>query len=81
MSKQLAIMKQVGYGCRDTGRPCLFFSTHIDESSCALQVLFGKDANDVITSSGVYNVKDLEGQPCWVEVKGNVIRFLEIAKI
>lgn len=81
MEKQLAIMKDVGYGLRDTGRPCLFFSTYISEGGAALQVLFGKDANKVVTDTGVYDVKDLEGKPCWVKADGRTITFLEVAKI
>lgn len=81
MEKQLAIMKNVGYGCRDTGRPCLFFSTYISEGSAALQVLFGKDADKAITDAGVYDIKDLEGRACWVKAGVHNITFLEIAKI
>jgi len=81
LAKQLAIMKDVGYGLRDTGRPCLFFTTYTGECSCALQVLFGKDADRVIKDARVYDIRDLEGNPCWVEKEGNLMRFLKVAHI
>ena len=70
-----AIIKEVGFGCRDIGQPCLFFTTYINECSAALQVLHGDEAMKVIKASGVYDVKKLEGKPCWVEVSGNAISF------
>ncbi len=77
----MAIIKQVGYGNRDTGRPCLWFVTHLNEASAALLVFFGKQANDIIQSSGVYDVKELEGKPCWVTRHGRTIKFERLAKI
>jgi hypothetical protein len=77
----LAIMREVGYGNRDLGRPCLWFSTYIDESSAALQVLQGDEAEEVIRESGVYDVRDLEGKPCWVDTSEHGrIRFMRVWK-
>ncbi len=81
MSRQLAIMKEVGFGCRDVGKPVLFFSTYINEYSAALQIISGDKALDIIEESGVYDIYKLEGKPCWVEINGNSVIFLSIAKI
>jgi len=81
MARQLAIMKDVGYGNRDLGRPCLFFNTYITEGTAALQVLVGDEAEKAIRESGVYDVKELNGQSCWVEVDGWSIVFEGVAKI
>lgn len=79
--KKLAIMKDVGYGCRDTNGVCLWFDTYVTEGTAALQVLFNPEADKVIRASGVYNVRELEGKPCWVEDNQGMIHFLEVAKI
>ncbi len=77
----MAIIKQVGYGNRDVGRPCLWFTTYLTESSTALHVFFGKQADDIIQSSEVYDVRELEGKPCWVTRHGQTIKFERLAKI
>ena len=79
--EQLAIMKDVGYGLRDIGRPCLFFAAYISEGLCSLQVLLGDAADKVIKDAKGYDVKSLEGKPCWVEVDGNITTFIRVAKI
>lgn len=68
MSKQLAIIKEVGYGCRDVGRPVLWFTVSTCDCGCALQVLSGKEADALIRDYGVYDVQELNGKPCFVEV-------------
>lgn len=75
MDKQIAIIKKVGYGCRDVGYPVLFFSTMISESSGALQVLSGEEAACLIKAYGVWDVKELEGKPIWVTKDGSCIRI------
>lgn len=81
MTKQLAIMKNVGIGMRDCHSPVLWFSAFISEGSAALQVLNWDRAKDLIAKSGVYSVLELEGKSCWVNVGDNMIKFLELAKI
>jgi len=78
--EKLAIMKEVGFGCRDIGKPCLFFTVYITECSAALQVLGSDEALKVIADSGVYDVKRLEGKPCWVTVENNTIKFIRVWK-
>lgn len=74
--KQLAIIKQVGFGNRDVGHPVLFFSTYIEEGHAALQVLDGTEALDFIKAYGVYDVKDLEGKSVWVECSRGMIKIV-----
>ena len=82
MSKQMAIIKDMGIGLRDIGSPCIWFTTYISECSAALQVITGKDQiYEFIKASGAKDISDLEGEPCWVEADNSTIRFLELIKI
>ena len=69
-NEQLAIIEGVGFGNRDVGSPVLFFSTMLSEGTGALQILGGKEALDLIKAYGVYDVKDMDGKPIWVECNG-----------
>ena len=84
--KKLAIIKRVGYGLRDVGIPCLWFETYISESHAALQVITNpEEIERILIKAKAYDVKQLEGMPCWVETNdqlfGGIIKFLEICKI
>lgn len=79
--KKLAIMKGVDFGCRDVGRPVLWFSSHDGEGGAALQVVEGSSALDLIKKSGVHSIKNLEGKPCWVEVDGMSMVFISLAEV
>lgn len=79
--RKLAIMKGVDYGCRDVGRPVLWFSTHDGEGGGALQVLDVNEAGKLIEESGVHSIRNLEGKACWIEVNGNSHVFVGLAKI
>lgn len=79
--KRLAIIKEVGFGLRDVGQPCLWFSTYINDAVGALHILYNKDIEKVLKDAHIYDVKELEGKSCWVEVDGMVIKFLEMSKI
>ena len=82
MVEQLAIIKNVGFGLRDVGFPCIWFETNISKSIGALQVLSGdKQIFGIIRESDVYDIKDLNGMSCWVEVKNNLIKYLRMSKI
>lgn len=78
--ERVAIIREVGYGLRDVGRPCLWFTTYLSEHSAAVQVLTGKQADQVIIDAGVRDVHDLEGKPCWVECEAGSVRFLRVWK-
>ena len=74
--KRLAIIKDVGFGCRDVGKPVLFFSAYISECAGALQIMGCPAALDFIEEYSVYDVKNLEGKPVWVDMNdsGTIIR-------
>ena len=76
MPKQMAVIRNVHVGGGDRGTPCLWFDTYISEASAALQVLDWETARELVRKT--YDVKELEGKPCWVEVDGNIIRFVEL---
>ena len=77
--KRLAIMKNVGFGNRDVGEPCLFFDAQFDEGRFALIIINSEEALDIIKMSGVYDVKHLNGRPCWVSIDGNIVEFVGLA--
>jgi hypothetical protein len=76
MSEQMAIIRNVGIGARDVGRACLWFDTYITESSAALQIVTWEDAAKILAK--VYDVKELEGRPCVVDVQGQIIKFVRL---
>jgi len=80
MKETMAIIRNVHVGNRDTGRPCLWFSVYISESDAALQVFINDRMLKMIRQSGVYDIKELEGAPCWVETDGEIIRFVRFWK-
>jgi hypothetical protein len=78
--EQLAIIKNVGYGLRDIGHPCLWFDTMVEDSTGALQVFRGEEAGPIIEDAGVYDVHEMEGKACWVIKDEGMIKFLRMAK-
>lgn len=81
MTEQLAIIKDVGIGMRDVGRPVLWWTVYVGDNAGALHVFDWEEANAIITAYGVENVQDLNGKPCWVEVDSNKITFKRACKI
>ena len=75
-NKQIAIMKDVGFGNRDVGQPVLWFTVMLNESVGSLQVVFKPNYHDFIKDYGVNDVKELEGKPIWVIQTGNVIVWI-----
>lgn len=79
--EELAIIKNPGYGLRDTNYPCLFFEV-CGEGWGSLQTFRGERAQEIITEAGVYDVKNLEGKPCIITInKDRVVNFVRMAKI
>jgi len=72
------IIRNVGYGMRDLSRPCLWFEVFTSEGTASLQIFTGEAADKIITDALVYDVKQLEGKPCWVAVGGNSMTFLRM---
>ncbi len=79
-NKQLAIMRDVGFGLRDVGTPCVWFTAH-DGIFASLQILTGKEIEKLLIDSKVHNIKDLEGSPCWIEKLGNSSKFIGVANV
>lgn len=76
MAEQVAIIRNVGIGSRDVGTPVLWFDVYTSEGTGALQVLSWNEAYKVLT--GIHEVRDLEGKPCWVEREGNRVTFIRL---
>lgn len=79
--RQAAIIRNAGYGNRDVGSPVLSFEVYVAESSAALQIFSQPKADEIIKASGVDDVRDLNGKPCWVRVGANTIRFEEMWRV
>lgn len=77
--RKMAIMKNVTFGLDiDCGRVGLCFTVYLDESSAALQYVYGESALEVIKKYGVSDVSRLNGKPCWVETDDfHYIKFIE----
>lgn len=79
--KQMAIMKNVGFGCRDCGYPVLWFTAYISESIASLQILGFDKALAILKKHNISDIKDLEGKPCWVESNGTSSEFIDLCVI
>jgi hypothetical protein len=83
MSKQLAIMKNVGVMYEDhSGEVQLKFDAYTSEAGAALQLVSVSDPLfiDFWEAMGG-NVQNLEGKACWVEIDGSYSRLKGYAKI
>ena len=79
--EEMAIITNVGLGCRGEKYPMLWFIVNVVDGSGALQTFSMKEAEKIIMDAGVYDVKDLEGKPCLVINDDNTIRFVKVLKI
>ena len=68
MAHELAIIKGVGYGVRDRNHPMLWFEVSFLGGG-ALICLPQDQANRLIKEKMIYNIKDMEGKPCIVDVE------------
>lgn len=74
MTEQLAIIRSPHIGIEDHSmRLSLFFDTYISEGRAAYQIVPLPEIN---IPHITFDVSKLEGQPCWVQVDGNFIRFV-----
>lgn len=78
--EEIGIIRDVGIGNRDAHFPCLWFMVYTSENMAALHVLSWVEAKKLVEDTGVYDVKDLEGRPCYVETNGMTTRFLRVWK-
>lgn len=79
MKQELARIEEPGYGLRDNDQPCLWFKVNMI-TGCSLQVFFGDEADKVITTAGVYDVKDLAGKACVVRRDHGRVEFVRMHK-
>lgn len=79
--KQMAIIKDVGFGVRDTNHAMLYFTVWMSESSASLICLNSKYTINLIETHQITNIENLEGKPCWVDVDGNSVKFIDLASI
>ena len=71
------IIRNVGIGRRDTNRAVLWFDVYISEASASLQLIPWDDAHDLLAR--VYDVKSLNGYPCWMDVSTpGIARFVRL---
>ena len=76
MAEQVAIVRNVKIGMDDRAGPCLRFDTYTSESSAASQFITWEEAAKIVAT--VDDIRQLEGKPCWVDVEGNLIKFLRM---
>ena len=79
--KQLAIIKGVGFGMMDRSTPMLWFTVHLSETKATLQAFSGQRMLDLVKEAGYYDIRELEGKPCWVELGDDSAQFLGLMKI
>lgn len=77
--EEMAIIRKPGYGARDMHDVGLFFDVLLADGCGALQVLFGKDAENVLKK--VYSVETLNGKACLVQRDGNRVQFIRLLDI
>lgn len=67
--RELAVIKDVGVGSRDVGKPVLWFTVEMLHGA-SLQVfdIESETAHKIL--GAVYDVSKLEGRPCEVETRG-----------
>ena len=75
-TERLAVIRGVRIGAHDYYGAGLTFSTYISEHVAAGQSLNWEDSKALVAT--VEDVHQLEGKPCWVEVDGNLIKFLRL---
>jgi hypothetical protein len=74
----VGVVREVGFGNRDVGRPVLWFTVHLSNGLACLQVFRGEEIGQVVEDSGVYDIKSLNGKTCWMRSTGpNTTRFDE----
>jgi len=77
----LAIIRRPTFGVDDRGRLALKFSTYVSEMSAADQWLLKEEYEKAFKDSGVSDVSQLEGKPCWVDTSEmGLIKFVRMWK-
>lgn len=82
MSKQLAIMSAPKYGMRDFEEPSFWFDVKFGEnlSESALIVTNPAEMAAIIKEANTYDISQLEGSPCQIEIEKDTVHFVRILK-
>lgn len=80
--KQLAIMTAPHFGMRDMYKPAFWFSVSYGENLVygALIILSADEMTKECIAANVYDISRLEGAPCQIEVKDNIVSFIKLLK-
>lgn len=76
-TRKLAVMRNVGFGVRDTNHAMLWFTADTMDNRASLQCLDAVEAVALIEKLGITDVKYFEGRHCWVEENGNTVKVVE----
>ena len=79
--KLMAIMKDVGFGMRDSHFVMLWFTAYDTESSASLQCIPAEQAIELLKKHGISDIKNLEGKPCWIRYENGLVKFVDLIKI
>lgn len=79
---QLAIMSQPHFGMRDMSSPGFWFEVSFgkDLGSGALIVMNVATMVDQVMQADIYDIENLEGQPCQIRIKSGIVKFVKILK-
>lgn len=72
---EIAKIKEVGFGVRDTNQVWLYFTVELESGSCSLQMLPAQEGIDLIKAQGLRDVKNLNGKMCWVRKDGMLVQY------
>jgi hypothetical protein len=80
MSEELGIIRNPGYGMRDTNRPVLWFEVNTLSGS-SLQVMSQPQADEFLLATGVYDVRRLDGRVVVMELDNLMYRIVRVADV
>ena len=72
-------MKNVHFGVRDRDTAMLYFNVWWSESETSLICLPCPYAVNLIEKHQVSDIQKLDGKPCWIDVDGNTVKFVDLA--
>ena len=76
--KVSAIIRNVGFGVRDTSHAMLWFTAYESESLASLQCIPAGAAIELLERHGISDVMTLEGKPCWVRHDNGFVKFVDL---
>lgn len=74
MNEQLAIIKDIHIGIRDTNHCICWFTVEI-LSGGALLILSIEEIQRIIEKHSIYKLEDLNNKPCVVEINNGLVKF------